>query len=259
LAAAAAQHLHTLTLLNVDVTDAVMHHLARHCPSLAHLAVGRSQDNAFCSFISDAGLAVVAASCRRLTSLCLFRCYSCTDAGLREVARQQGLQLTALVLHSCPQVSSDGVCVTRPAGSRRCVCDADRVCARDCPHIMHNAPHTTHTPATRGLRHRHKITAPGLVRFIEATPSLRELDVLLPESSPGGAAVNFDTCFALAAHCSNLQVCMVARARFIKTGGAAHTCTAAAAAGTCTSGTRTLPPHACRCAHCSKNTHRCCA
>jgi hypothetical protein len=40
----------------------------------------------------------------------LFRCYSCSDAGLRELAAQ-GRQLTSLVLHSCPQVGCGvGLC-----------------------------------------------------------------------------------------------------------------------------------------------------
>lgn len=92
-----------LTLLNVDVTDAVMHQLARHCPRLQHLAIGRTENNAFGNFVSDAGLAVLAGSCP-LDSLCLFRCYSVSDTGLAELT-QHGRQLTNLVLHSCPQVS----------------------------------------------------------------------------------------------------------------------------------------------------------
>jgi hypothetical protein len=92
-----------LTLLNVDVTDAVMHQLARHCPNLQHLAIGRTENNAFGNFVSDAGLAVLAADCRQLDSLSLFRCYSCSDTGLAELT-QQGRQLTSLVMHSCPQV-----------------------------------------------------------------------------------------------------------------------------------------------------------
>lgn len=92
-----------LTLLNVDVTDAVMHQLARHCPRLQHLAIGRTENNAFGNFVSDAGLAVLAASCP-LDSLFLFRCYSVSDTGLAELT-QHGRQLTNLVLHSCPQVS----------------------------------------------------------------------------------------------------------------------------------------------------------
>jgi len=44
------------------------------------------------------------------------------------------------------------------------------------------------------------------VKFIEATPVLQQLDVLMPEAGPAGSAVNFDTCFALAAQCSGLKV-----------------------------------------------------
>ena len=91
-----------LTLLNVDVTDAVMHQLARHCPRLRHLAIGRTENNAFGNFVSGAGLAVLAACCP-LDSLCLFRCYSVSDTGLAGLT-QHGRQLTNLVLHSCPQV-----------------------------------------------------------------------------------------------------------------------------------------------------------
>lgn len=92
-----------LTLLNVDVTDGVLQQLARYCPLLQHLAIGRTENNAFGNFVSDAGLTVLAAACHKLDSLCLFRCYSCSDAGLAELT-QQGRQLTKLVLHSCPQV-----------------------------------------------------------------------------------------------------------------------------------------------------------
>jgi EIN3-binding F-box protein len=92
-----------LTLLNVDVTDVVLQHFARHCPALQHVAIGRTENNAFGNFVSDEGLAALASSCRQLSSLSLFRCYSCSDAGLRELAAQ-GRQLTSLVLHSCPQV-----------------------------------------------------------------------------------------------------------------------------------------------------------
>jgi hypothetical protein len=35
---------------------------------------------------------------------------------------------------------------------------------------------------------------------------LQQLDVLMPEAGPGGAAVTFDTCFALAAQCPKLKV-----------------------------------------------------
>lgn len=51
-----------------------------------------------------------------------------------------------------------------------------------------------------------QVTAGGLVKFIEASPSLQQLDVLMPEAGPGGAAVNFETCFALAAQCPQLKV-----------------------------------------------------
>lgn len=51
-----------------------------------------------------------------------------------------------------------------------------------------------------------QVTAAGLVTFIEATPVLQQLDVLMPEAGPAGAAVNFDTCFALAAQCPSLKV-----------------------------------------------------
>lgn len=102
---AGVPHLAHLTLLNVDVTDAVMAQLARHCPSLQHLAIGRTENNAFGNFVSDTGLAVLTAECRQLDSLSLFRCYSCSDTGLAELT-QQGRQITSLVLHSCPQVGS---------------------------------------------------------------------------------------------------------------------------------------------------------
>jgi hypothetical protein len=102
LSSAGVPWLSHLTLLNVDVTDAVMHQLARTCPRLQHLAIGRTENNAFGNFVSDAGLAVLAASCQ-LNSLCLFRCYSVSDTGLAELT-QQDRQLTNLVLHSCPQV-----------------------------------------------------------------------------------------------------------------------------------------------------------
>lgn len=46
---------------------------------------------------------MLAAACQHLDSLCLFRCYSCSDAGLAELTKQ-GRHLTNLVLHSCPQV-----------------------------------------------------------------------------------------------------------------------------------------------------------
>jgi hypothetical protein len=52
----------------------------------------------------------------------------------------------------------------------------------------------------------HQVTAGGLVKFIEASHSLQQLDVLMPEAGPGGAAVNFETCFALAAQCPKLKV-----------------------------------------------------
>jgi hypothetical protein len=80
-----------------------MHQLACHCPLLQHVAIGRTENNAFGNFVSDTGLAVLAASCLKLDSLCLFRCYSCSDAGLGELTKQ-GQHLTNLVLHSCPQV-----------------------------------------------------------------------------------------------------------------------------------------------------------
>jgi hypothetical protein len=51
-----------------------------------------------------------------------------------------------------------------------------------------------------------QVTAAGLVKFIEATPVLQQLDVLMHESGPGGTAVTFDTCFALAAQCPCLKV-----------------------------------------------------
>lgn len=51
-----------------------------------------------------------------------------------------------------------------------------------------------------------QVTAAGLVKFIEATPVLQQLDVLMHESGPGGTAVTFDTCFALAAQCPGLKV-----------------------------------------------------
>lgn len=91
-----------LTLLNVDVTDAVMQQLARQCPLLQHLAIGRTENNAFGNFVSDAGLRELATACPRLDSLCLFRCYSCSDAGLEQLTAN--CHLTNLVLHSCPQV-----------------------------------------------------------------------------------------------------------------------------------------------------------
>lgn len=100
---AAVPHLAHLTLLNVDVTDVVMQQLARRCPLLQHLAIGRTENNAFGNFVSDTGVAVLAGACRKLTSLSLFRCYSCSDVGLGELTKQ-GRQLTSLVVHSCPQV-----------------------------------------------------------------------------------------------------------------------------------------------------------
>lgn len=96
-----------LTLLNVDVTDVVLQYFARHCPGLTHVAIGRTENNAFGNFVSDEGLAALARGCRQLGSLALFRCYSCSDAGLRELAAQ-GRQLKSLVLHSCPQVGGLG-------------------------------------------------------------------------------------------------------------------------------------------------------
>lgn len=57
----------------------------------------------------------------------------------------------------------------------------------------------------------HQVTAGGLVKFIEASPSLQQLDVLMPEAGPGGAAVHFETCFALAAQCPQLKVCHTLR------------------------------------------------
>eukprot|EP00878_Enallax_costatus_P020469 GHUV01021643.1.p1 GENE.GHUV01021643.1~~GHUV01021643.1.p1 ORF type:complete len:610 (+),score=106.89 GHUV01021643.1:124-1953(+) len=150
--AASTANLTHLTLLNVDVTDVVLQALAKHCLGLQHVAIGRTENNAFGNFVSDEGLAALAVACRGLRSLYLFRCYSCSDAGLRELVAQ-GRQLTRLVLHSCPQV-----------------------------------------------------TTSGLVSFLEASTSLQELDILLPESGSGGTAVNFETCFALAANCSDLRV-----------------------------------------------------
>ncbi|WIA36892.1 hypothetical protein OEZ86_008140 [Tetradesmus obliquus] len=97
-----------LTLLNVDVTDVVLQYFARHCPGLTHVAIGRTENNAFGNFVSDEGLAALARGCRQLGSLALFRCYSCSDAGLRELAAQ-GRQLKSLVLHSCPQVTAAGL------------------------------------------------------------------------------------------------------------------------------------------------------
>lgn len=51
-----------------------------------------------------------------------------------------------------------------------------------------------------------QVTAAGLVSFIESTPGLQVLDVLLPDGGAGGSAVDFNTCFALAANCGNLRV-----------------------------------------------------
>jgi hypothetical protein len=51
-----------------------------------------------------------------------------------------------------------------------------------------------------------QVTAAGLVKLIEATPMLQQLDVLMPEAGPVGAAVTFNTCFALAAQCPTLTV-----------------------------------------------------
>lgn len=51
-----------------------------------------------------------------------------------------------------------------------------------------------------------QVTAAGLVKLIEATPMLQQLDVLMPEAGPVGAAVTFNTCFALAAQCPTLKV-----------------------------------------------------
>lgn len=79
-----------------------MQQLARQCPLLQHLAIGRTENNAFGNFVSDAGLRELATACPRLDSLCLFRCYSCSDAGLEQLTAN--CHLTNLVLHSCPQV-----------------------------------------------------------------------------------------------------------------------------------------------------------
>lgn len=106
--AAATPRITHLTLLNVEVTDAVLHAFAKHCPALQHVALGRTENNAFGNFVSDDGLAALAGGCSGLRSLCLFRCYSCSDAGLRELVGQ-GRRLDSLVLHSCPQVRGGGV------------------------------------------------------------------------------------------------------------------------------------------------------
>lgn len=102
--ASATTHLTHLSLLNVDVTDAVLQALAKHCLQLQHVAIGRTENNAFGNFVSDEGLAALAGGCQGLSSLSLFRCYGCSDAGLRELVAR-GRRLTTLVLHSCPQVS----------------------------------------------------------------------------------------------------------------------------------------------------------
>jgi hypothetical protein len=66
---AATHHLTHLTLLNVDVTDTVLQHLGKHCSALQHLAIGRTENNAFGNFVSDDGLAMLAQCCQQLDSI----------------------------------------------------------------------------------------------------------------------------------------------------------------------------------------------
>jgi hypothetical protein len=99
--AAAASGLTHITLLNVDVTDAVMAAFARCCPGLKHAAVGRTESNAFGNFVTDGGITALAAGCPRLCSVALLRCYSIGTVGLAALAP---LPLERLVLHNCTAV-----------------------------------------------------------------------------------------------------------------------------------------------------------
>lgn len=130
--AAATTHLTHLTLLNVDVTDVVLQALAKHCSQLQHIAIGRTENNAFGNFVSDEGLSALAVACHRLSSLSLFRCYSCSDAGLRELVAR-GRQITSLVLHSCPQVCKEDLSDLPSTTS------------------LHSHPCHTHQPTTSAL------------------------------------------------------------------------------------------------------------
>jgi hypothetical protein len=108
--AAACPRLRSLTLLNVDVNDAVLLSIGAHCSGLQHLALGRTEDNAFGCMASDEGMRQLVGSCTALASLALFRCYAVGDVSLRTLGRF-AKRLRRLVLHNCPQVGTAGSCL----------------------------------------------------------------------------------------------------------------------------------------------------
>lgn len=203
----------SLSLLNVDVSDALLRQLAEHCPRLAHLGLGRTEDNAFGCMVSDGGLQHLARSCTALASLALFRCYAAGDGALATFARHCP-QLSHVVLHNCPQVrhwvqAACALVIDRSNSwlahpSRRPACclpspDPAGTLATSQPTCPPLLPHASA-----------QVTCSGLISLAEGAPQLASLDVLVADSGLASSCLNFESCFALAANCSGLKVSMQA-------------------------------------------------